>query len=1551
VAVSTDTDEISVYTRSARAFSDSWEREVVRDDGRELINPRIFSTTAGTMLFASQRPDDVPDSSAAPLIVYSFRFSDGDFGDVMALPVGSQDNVFNPWLLEYSGRYFVAYESRRVISNTFFTGFTNQIYLIQSADNGRSWSEEPLLLTGFVDADETHNPDFATPYLEYLNQNPRLSLGLSGQPVMTLDRNRQGGNPRAALIRFDGSFNIIPVRDERRNEVEALYYSEANRPSSVGNFILFNGREYLSYYYDVEGNSTVFFSWVERDRIRRFRLNEPGSIAYLPQILNHNFKLHAFWLRRQSSANDVSSLNFRPPDISVDPPILRALSFTPGVESNRTDVQFRVDLPSDPAGISDIRYAWSQDDSVASDSLVSIGDERQLQLEALEHGDWNLFVQLRDGAGNASPITILTYELDLIPPDPVRFGRLPLDEDGYVLSNTISIPWQQNAEEDLAGYRLSLAYLGGPDAEFEDPDEILSLAETAIQTSAGALREENRLELFNQDNGTWALAVQAVDRVGNVGEPGIQLLRFNKFIPFTRLSFIDLSQDILGRNVLEFTGRGFTANGLIRSIIFDRDQREPWDYILTLAESDYRIDSDRRISQIILENFSSGDYYIVLEHSERGLYFHPRQLAVDANGAVRFGDYRIFSPREVIAREPVWFSVSFSNLAVFTLSLVSVLAIIISLVRIRSIIIDSRVLQAEVRALVSGAPRFDSEEIQGRLRSMKVQGVGLRAKFTLFMLILVISVVAVVAIPLSNFVLSTQRETLAQGLEDRVSLVMESLALGAAEQFDETSPSDIADGLVALSNQTEAVDEIEYVTITGQSLDDILGGEPDIGSAELDRFEYIWATTDELITATPEDRANLLQDVDEELASADYFQRYLSEFEEAGGAAEGFILFPGEERISDRAAQIIDSTVFRSFNDIKTNNEIRQIVEDLIVIGSERIGADSEQLRQSVANETIRRNDLANLISQNIVLTSTPAFSVSEYSIDSRYFTFVYPIYSVNTVRLDQPIPREGNDLSQEEISTFVAANYDQYYPVEYLGSIRLGVSTENINENIANTTRAIIIQILIFAAIAIGAGIAGAFLLASLTVNPINKLVAGVERIRDTEKIVELKDSPIVVKTKDELNFLSETINQMTEKLIKAEKANESMMMGKDTQKMYISLDQNPFEAEKKSSFLKDLNKSKYLEFGGYYEGAKEVSGDYFYYDRIDDEHFAMIKCDVSGKDIMAALIMVTVASLFLKTFEGWSDEYKKNNSSKRKGYEKELKDFATSVNDIIYRRQFGGKFAAFNALTLNEKTGEMRFCNAGDNLVHIYRRTERRVITIELPQPPAAGVLHEELVGMPIDFPIETGRIEPGDILLLFTDGLDEGRRYLRYDDWSIYKESEFKAPDSASEEQKEEMDAKRKKLEKAMEPMLLGQDEGGLGEAFSVPRLIEVIEAIMNRQVYELKKFRNPAKEEELIFDFSDLDTSLENLVIAVMSVEKVYRLVPLPDLTSENQIKIDKKIDDFLKQHFLQYGNYFHHQLPEEEKSLYRRYSHIYEDSQYDDLTILAVEKKEWQPSNS
>ena len=63
-------------------------------------------------------------------------------------------------------------------------------------------------------------------------------------------------------------------------------------------------------------------------------------------------------------------------------------------------------------------------------------------------------------------------------------------------------------------------------------------------------------------------------------------------------------------------------------------------------------------------------------------------------------------------------------------------------------------------------------------------------------------------------------------------------------------------------------------------------------------------------------------------------------------------------------------------------------------------------------------------------------------------------------------------------------------------------------------------------------------------------------------------------------------------------------------------------------------------MEIFGYYEGAKGVSGDYFDFKRLDDTHYAMIKCDVSGKGVAAALIMVEVATLFINLLQGLAQE-----------------------------------------------------------------------------------------------------------------------------------------------------------------------------------------------------------------------------------------------------------------------------------------------------------------------
>ncbi len=49
-------------------------------------------------------------------------------------------------------------------------------------------------------------------------------------------------------------------------------------------------------------------------------------------------------------------------------------------------------------------------------------------------------------------------------------------------------------------------------------------------------------------------------------------------------------------------------------------------------------------------------------------------------------------------------------------------------------------------------------------------------------------------------------------------------------------------------------------------------------------------------------------------------------------------------------------------------------------------------------------------------------------------------------------------------------------------------------------------------------------------------------------------------------------------------------------------------------------------------------MSGDYFDYKRLDEQHYALIKVDVSGKGVSAALIMIEVATIFQTYFKHWT-------------------------------------------------------------------------------------------------------------------------------------------------------------------------------------------------------------------------------------------------------------------------------------------------------------------------
>ena len=137
---------------------------------------------------------------------------------------------------------------------------------------------------------------------------------------------------------------------------------------------------------------------------------------------------------------------------------------------------------------------------------------------------------------------------------------------------------------------------------------------------------------------------------------------------------------------------------------------------------------------------------------------------------------------------------------------------------------------------------------------------------------------------------------------------------------------------------------------------------------------------------------------------------------------------------------------------------------------------------------------------------------------------------------------------------------------------------------------------------------------------------------------------------------------------------------------------------------------------------------------------------------------------------------------------------------------------------------------------------------------------------------------------------------------------------------------------------------KQNGLLEEEFGIPRIHEIANAFQNRRRYRLEKVNDPDGDEELVFDFSNVGESLEELVLALVSVEKIYRMYRPSDATQDDRVQVDVKIDEFLRKHFRQYDRFFRYEVQVEEENQYRYYARVREDEQYDDLTVLAVRKR-------
>lgn len=150
----------------------------------------------------------------------------------------------------------------------------------------------------------------------------------------------------------------------------------------------------------------------------------------------------------------------------------------------------------------------------------------------------------------------------------------------------------------------------------------------------------------------------------------------------------------------------------------------------------------------------------------------------------------------------------------------------------------------------------------------------------------------------------------------------------------------------------------------------------------------------------------------------------------------------------------------------------------------------------------------------------------------------------------------------------------------------------------------------------------------------------------------------------------------------------------------------------------------------------AREVGGDFYDYFLIDDDHLALVIADVSGKGISAALFMANAkAMLKNQTLESGED----------------VAAICRKVNDRLYAQNDAMMFVTVYLAVLTISSGEVVYVNAGHEYPAIRSNGQDFIAYKDV-----HGLALSIMGGM--KYKSGTYKLEPGDTVFLYTDGVTE-------------------------------------------------------------------------------------------------------------------------------------------------------------------------------------------------
>ncbi|MGA2329284.1 MAG: SpoIIE family protein phosphatase [Bryobacteraceae bacterium] len=250
-----------------------------------------------------------------------------------------------------------------------------------------------------------------------------------------------------------------------------------------------------------------------------------------------------------------------------------------------------------------------------------------------------------------------------------------------------------------------------------------------------------------------------------------------------------------------------------------------------------------------------------------------------------------------------------------------------------------------------------------------------------------------------------------------------------------------------------------------------------------------------------------------------------------------------------------------------------------------------------------------------------------------------------------------------------------------------------------------------------------------------VHNLYVGTQRVREG-----VFSHRIEVRGDDQLAELSDSFNRMTENLERL------VQVAKEKERLQSELE--IAREVQNQLFPKSTPVSKTLRLTAACTPARLVSGDYYDYLNLEDSTIALAIGDVAGKGISAALLMATVQSTMRTQLRAGRDfAAAGGNGGKQPALS--TATLVSRLNQQLYAYTPPEKFATFYFALYDDETGWMNYTNAG----HLPPILVHKGVASRL-----------EVTGTVVgafsfsEYGESSVRLEPGDLLACFTDGITE-------------------------------------------------------------------------------------------------------------------------------------------------------------------------------------------------